>query len=277
MINGLAPDALGVGLRPTHFAALRAEVPPILDFFELLVDNFIGAASLPRENLALVTGGRPCVAHSVGLDVGGVDDLDDVRLARLASFVRERHIPLVTDHLCWSAIDGVAHHDLLPVPTATTLIPHIAARIRHIGAALGVPFGVENVSSYLRYTTDELSEHEFLLRLAEAADCAVLLDLNNIIVSAHNHGFAPRDHLASIPWSRVAYVHVAGHSLHKTGLRHDTHDHAVPDEVWALYEEAWALGGPFPTVLEWDANIPPLDVVVADVARARRHQHGARR
>lgn len=276
MIPGVAPDALGVGLRPAHFAALAARVPDALGFFELLVDNFVGASSLPADNLARVTGGRPLVAHSVGLDVGGVDDIDAARVARLAAFVAARGIPLVTDHLCWSAVDGVAHHDLLPVPTAASLVPHVAARIRALQAALGVPFGVENVSSYLRYVSDELPEYDFLARVSDAADCAVLLDLNNIVVSAHNHRFAPRAYLDAVPWHRVAYVHVAGHSVHKTGLLHDTHDHAVPDEVWDLYEEAWSRGGPFPTLLEWDAAIPPLDDVVACVARARTHQRGRR-
>lgn len=269
----LKPDALGLGLRPSHLEGLghASQGPDVLpDFLEVLLDNHLGASPLPRQRLASVARKHPLVGHSVSLNLLGTDPLDAVHLGRMAALVRQHRMPMVTDHLCWSASAGRPHHDLLPFPYAEDLVPYAVARIRAVQAALGVPFGVENLSSYLSFTRDEMPEWAFVRRVVEGADCGLLLDVNNVVVSSVNHGFAVEDYLRQVPWDRVMYVHVAGHQVREDGLRHDTHDRAVSDAVWAAYGRAWKLGGPFPTVLEWDADIPALNVAVAELERARR-------
>ncbi len=259
-------DALGLGLRPDHYAALRKGAP--VGFLEVLVENHVGRSELPRRRLDELAGRYPMVGHGVSLDVLGTDPLDHAHLRAVRALVARYAMPWMTDHLCFSRSEGLAHHDLLPCPNVAELVPYAAARIRAIQAAIGVPFGVENVSAYLAWARDDLPEWAFLRRVAEQADCGLLLDVNNIWVSAHNLGFDPYDYLDAVPWPRVLQVHVAGHRARPDGLLHDTHDQPVCDEVWALYAEAWRRGGPFPTVLEWDAEIPALDVALATLARA---------
>ncbi len=265
--SAIPRDGVGVGLRAAHYPALR-EGPVDLDFLEVLVDNYLGVSELPRLRLAEVGARYPLVAHGVALDLLGAGRLDARYLRRLRALVRRHAMPWATDHLCWTSSEGAAHHDLLPAPNTERLVPYAAARIRKVQAALGVPFGVENVSSYVAWEGDDLPEWVFLSRVAEAADCGLLLDVNNIWVSACNHGFDPVEYLRAIPWRRVLHVHLAGHRVRADGLLHDTHDQPVCDAVWRLYAEAWRLGGPFPTLVEWDADIPPLDVVVREARRA---------
>jgi uncharacterized protein (UPF0276 family) len=267
-VHGIPRDAVGLGLRPRWVAALRSGAPGV-DFLEVLVENVVGEATLPRERLAALAARYPLVGHGVSLDVAGTDPLDDAFLVRLADFVRDTGLAWHSDHLCWSNAGGLAHHELLPTPCVAAIVPWVAARARAIQDRLGVPFGLENVSTYLRWSMDDLPEWEFLARVAEAADCGVILDVNNVVVSAHNHGSDPLDALAAIPWSRVLHAHVAGHRVRPDGLRHDTHDRPVSDEVWEVYAESWRRGGPFPTVLEWDDEIPDLDVALAELDRAR--------
>jgi uncharacterized protein (UPF0276 family) len=264
----IARDALGLGLRPSHYAALREGPPVAVDFFEILSENYLGVSDLPRQVLSRVAAEYPIVAHGVSLDVLGPEPLDEGTLSRLRALVERHGVPFVTDHLCWSASGGVRHHDLLPFPCASDLVPYAAARIRAVQEHLGVPFGVENVSTYLRFEREDLTEWEFLTRVLEAADCGLLLDINNLWVSSQNHGFDPHAYLDAIPWERVLYVHLAGHEVRPDGLLHDTHDRPVIDAVWDLYAEAWQRGGPFPTVLEWDDQIPPLEAVLRELGRA---------
>lgn len=183
-------------------------------------------------------------------------------------------MPYFTEHLCWSASGGHPHHDLLPAPYDAELIPYVAARARFVQDFLGVPFGIENLSSYLAWGRSTMPEWEFYRRVVDESGTWTMLDINNVYVSSVNHGFDPRDYLASVRWDRVLQVHLAGHLVRPDGLRHDTHDRPVAPEVWALYREAWAMGGPFPTLLEWDEHIPPLADVLAEVARAREIRGG---
>ena len=212
---------------------------------------------------------RSVVAHGVSLNLCGAEPLDEAHLAALRALVEAHGMPWASDHLCWSRTGATRHHDLLPAPLSAALVPWVAARVRAVAAALGVPFAVENLSSYVAFTRDDLREWEFLRGVAEAADCGVLLDVNNLVVSSHNHGFAVEDYLDGVPWERVVEVHVAGHELLPDGRRIDTHDRAVSEEVWAVYRAAWRRGGPFPTLLEWDDRIPSLAEVCAEAARAR--------
>lgn len=260
-------NALGLGLRPIHYAALR-EGNPKVDFFEVISENYLGVSDLPRLHLDEIAAKHPLVAHGVSLNLLGSDPLNGDYLGRLQAFIEKHAIPFATDHLCWSASEGISHHDLLPVPCSREIVDWAVHRIRLVKRALGVPFGVENVSTYLRHKRDDMPEWEFLAQIVEKADCGILLDINNVYVSSINQRFDPRAYLAAIPWDRVLYVHVAGHQVRPDGLRHDTHDRRVDDAVWALYAEAWRCGGPFPTVLEWDDHIPPLDQAIGELERA---------
>lgn len=262
-------DGLGVGLRPAHLGAIATAADDVVDFFEVLVDNVIGSADLPRDNLSRVAARFPVCGHAVSLNVLGIDPLDTTHIARVSNAVKTFGMPFLTDHLCFTSTRRVQHHDLLPAPGRRSLVRFAGQRIRAIQQRLPVPFGIENVSSYLRYDGDDMSEWDFLTAVLEEADCGLLLDVNNIVVSAHNHGFSPATYLDAIPWTRVLAVHIAGHEVRPDGLRHDTHNRPVDDEVWDVYADAWRRGGPFPTVLEWDDHIPPFGDVVNHLQRAR--------
>lgn len=264
----LDKTALGLGLRPSFYAAL-AQRERDVDFFEVLVENYLGPSPLPRANLRRIAQRYPLVGHGVSANLLGADPLDLEYLRRVRDFVSEFELPYMTDHLCWSAYGSTTHHDLLPTPYTRDLVAYAADRAARIQDVLGVPFGIENLSSYVAFERSDLTEWDFLRQVIEQSGCAYMLDLNNIYVSAMNHGFQPADYLQSVLWDRVLQVHVAGHRVRDDGLLHDTHDQPVCPDVWQLYRSAWQLGGPFRTVLEWDANIPPLDVAIRELGRAR--------
>lgn len=265
----LSREALGLDLRPPHYEAIE-RLRPELGFLEIIAENYLGPSPLPRERLRRIAERYPIVAHGVSLNLLGEAPLDRDFLSRLRDLIQELRIPYFTDHLCWTAFEGVTHHDLLPAPCDPELIPYAAGRAFEVQEALGVPFGIENLSSYVAWERDAMPEWEFYRRVVEESGCSSMLDLNNVFVSSVNHGFDPREYLDSVPWRRVLQVHLAGHQTLPSGLRHDTHDRPVCDEVWSLYEEAWRRGGPCPTLLEWDAEIPPLPVALAELDKARR-------
>jgi uncharacterized protein (UPF0276 family) len=260
-------DALGIGLRRTHLEALLAGAAQV-DYLEVIAENYLDMGSLSRARLDEIVARYPLVGHGVALNLVGAEPLDLAHLERLRSLVRAMGMPWFSDHLCWSASGRRQHHDLLPAPYAPELVPYVAARARFIQDYLGVPFGIENLSSYVAWARDQMPEWEFYRAVVDEADCWYMLDLNNIFVSSVNHGFDPMTYLSSVRWERVLQVHVAGHLIRPDGLRHDTHDRPVCPEVWALYREAWRLGGPFPTLLEWDDRVPPLRDVLAELAIA---------
>jgi uncharacterized protein (UPF0276 family) len=253
----LPREAVGLGLRVPHYAQVCEERPSV-DYFEVIAENFLGDAPSPRRWLRRVRETYPVVLHGVGLNLLGSEPLDEAYLDALARLADEVDAPFVTDHLCWTGSQGRSHHDLLPTPYVEELIPWAAERIAQAKAHLGRPFGLENLSSYLSFESSTLREWEFYTAVAKAGDCGLLLDVNNVYVSARNHGFEPREYLRALPWERVLQVHLAGHEPLPDGRIVDTHDREVCDEVWELYGEAWALGGPFPTMIEWDASLPPL-------------------
>lgn len=270
--------ALGLGLRPNFTRAL-ASAPNAVGFLEILVENCLGAASLPREQLRSLQGQIPLVGHGVALNLLGSDPLDLDYLSRVRDLIQEFELGFFSDHLCWTAHGGVSHHDLLPAPNCKDLVSYAAERAQQVQEYLGVPFGIENVSSYVKFTRDDLSEWEFYRRVVDQSSTWYMLDVNNVFVNSVNHGFDAREYLQSVNWQRVLQVHIAGHEVRPDGLRHDTHDRPLCDEVWNLYEYAWRLGGPFPTLLEWDAHIPPLPVALAELRRAEllRTSHGEER
>jgi uncharacterized protein len=258
----------GIGLRKQHYAEILDFWPPI-DWFEVISENFMVAGGRPRATLERVCEHYPVVLHGVSLSIGSTDplDLDYLRhLKRLAEQVRS---PWVSDHLCWTGVGGHNLHDLLPLPYTAEVVDHVVDRVRQVQDVLGRRLVLENVSTYLEFSVSSMPEWEFLSTIAERADCEILLDVNNIFVSAFNHRFDARQYIRSVPAQRVRQYHLAGHSDRGTFL-HDTHDHPVSDAVWDLYAEALRVIGPRATLIEWDDHIPPLAQVVAHAEKARQ-------
>ena len=266
--RGLPEGALGVGLRILHYPYIIEHTPNV-DYFEIVSENFLGPAHTPRQRLERVRQHYPVVLHGVGLNLLGTAALDEAYLEALCRLADEVGAPFVTDHLCWSGAHGESHHDLLPVPYVPELVEFAAERAYEVQRRLGRPFGLENLSSYVEFRSSTLTEWEFYTSVVREAGCWSLLDVNNIYVSSQNHGFDADAYLAAIDFSRVLQVHLAGHTREPDGTIVDTHDHPVADEVWALYRRAWDMGGPFPTMLEWDARLPPFPEVLAQLAKAR--------
>ena len=257
----------GLGLRPEHYAAVL-ESRPAVDWFEIISENYLVAGGKPLYFLDRIREHYPMVMHGVSLSIGGSDPLDTGYLAALKRLAARVEPAWISDHLCWTGIDGRNLHDLLPLPYTEEAIAHVAGRVIQAQDCLGRRILLENVSSYVTYTDSRISEWEFLSAVAERADCHILLDVNNVYVSAHNHGFDPLAYLDGVPPGRVRQIHLAGHS-HNGSLIVDTHDHPVPDPVWALYAEAVARLGPVSTMIERDDDIPPLEVLLAELAQAR--------
>ena len=260
----------GVGLRTKHYAHVLERWPP-MDWFEAISENFMVRGGKPLAVLDRVRERYPVVLHGVSLSIGTTDplNLDYLReLKRLAARVEPAWI---SDHLCWTGVGGRNAHDLLPLPYTAEAIAHVAERVARVQDFLGRPILLENVSSYVAYTASEMPEWEFLSEVVRRADGYVLLDVNNVYVSAFNHGFDAREYLAGIPADRVVQFHLAGHTDRGTHLL-DTHDHDVPDPVWDLYADAVRRFGPLSTLIERDDRIPEFAELAAEAARARAIQ-----
>jgi len=257
----------GIGLRTKHFPDLL-EQGRRADWFEVISENFLNVGGRPRAVLEAVRRDRPVVLHGVSLSVGSVDPLDTGYLRDLRALADAVEPAWVSDHLCWGTFGRHNAHDLLPLPLTEESLTHVVSRVSEVQELLGRRILLENVSSYLTYTSSTLAEWDFLAEVARRADCLILLDVNNVYVSAINHGFDPAEYLRGIPVDRVAQFHLAGHQDLGTHLL-DTHDAAVPDPVWALYRDAVRRFGRVSTLVEWDDHIPPLDEVLAEAERAR--------
>ncbi len=257
----------GVGLRTVHYPQVLDRTARA-DWFEVVSENFMIAGGRPLKILEQARELAPVVLHGVSLNLGGTDPLRQDYLAELESLIRRFTPAWVSDHLCWGAIGGNYAHDLLPLPYTEEAVMHVAARIRQVQDRLGRRILVENVSSYITYSISSMPEWVFLNAIAEEADCGILLDVNNLYVSAVNHGFSPMEYLSGIPAGRVGQIHLAGHSTSGT-LLIDTHDHPVSTPVWRLYREAVRRFGPVSTLIEWDDQIPPFEDLLAEANRAR--------
>ncbi len=263
---------MGLGLRPVHYSELfeRAEAGTLaVDFLEILSENYMVPGGKPLRMLDRACAERPVVMHGVSLNVGSVDPLDDDYLDELEKLARRTQPRWLSDHLCWTGVGGHPLHDLIPLPYCEEAIHHVAGRVRRVQERLERRIALENVSSYMSFEQDTMPEWTFLAAVCEEADCGILLDVNNVFVSAHNHGFHARDYLDAIPPERVFQIHLAGHS-ESPPLLIDTHDHPVRDEVWELYAYTLARMGPVSTSIEWDAKIPPLSGLLEEVERARK-------
>ena len=256
----------GVGLRRDHFERVLS-APTRIDWFEVISENFMVKGGRPLEVLSRVRRDYPVVLHGVSLNIGSADPLNHDYLDRLRSLAATVEPAWVSDHLCWTGVGERNAHDLLPLPYTEEALAHVVRRVSQVQERLGRRIALENVSSYLTYNSSGMTEWEFLAEAAERADCGILLDINNIFVSAFNHRFDPAAYIESIPVERVWQFHLAGHSDYG-GYLLDTHDHAVRDEVWDLYRGAVDRFGDVATLVEWDDNIPEWDRLEAESLRA---------
>ncbi|MBS0485860.1 MAG: DUF692 domain-containing protein [Proteobacteria bacterium] len=257
----------GLGLRADHYESLLGSQPRI-DWLEALSENYLVPGGRPLDWLRRMREKYPVVLHGVSLSIGSHDPLDKEYLAALKNLADAVEPAWMSDHLCWTGAHGRNLHDLLPLPYTEEAIAHVSTRVRQVQDFLGRRILLENVSSYVEFKASTMSEWEFLAAIAERADCLILLDVNNIHVSANNHGFDARDYLAGIAPRRVQQFHLAGHSF-QNNLIIDTHDHPVPDPVWDLYADAVRRFGPVSTMIERDDNIPPLAELIAELDHAR--------
>jgi uncharacterized protein (UPF0276 family) len=259
---------VGVGLRVPHYAAILAERPRV-DFFEVISENFMVQGGKPLYHLERVLEHYPVVQHGVSLGIAGPDEPDREYLKQLKQLARRTKTPWVSDHFCWSGAGGAHLHDLLPIPYTPEAVRRTVERARMIQDFLELPFALENTSSYLTYRSSTLSEWEFISEIAERADIGLLFDVNNVYVSAFNHGFDAETFVREVPHSRIWQIHLAGHTnLGKYII--DTHRGSVIEPVFDLYRQTIALTGAVSTLIEWDDEIPELPVLLAEAARARR-------
>jgi len=257
----------GIGLRTQHFPRLW-EGAARVDWFEAISENFMIRGGRPLAALEKARAIAPLVLHGVSLSLGSTDSLNKSYVRELQGLIRRFEPAWVSDHLCWGSVGGHYAHDLLPLPYTEEAIEVVVKKIQRTQEHLGRQILIENVSSYLTYAHSTMPEWEFLTEIAEQADCGILLDVNNIYVSAYNHHFEPETYITHIPPGRVGQIHLAGHSDKGTYL-FDTHDGPVIDPVWELYRLAVRHCGRVSTLVEWDDQIPELEVVCAEAERAR--------
>ncbi len=268
--SGAIPASAGIGLRADHYREVL-ETSPEVGWFEVHSENYFGAGGLPLHYLEQVRAEYPISLHGVGLSLGSADPLNLEHLRRLKNLVDRLAPGLVSEHLCWSSIGGRYLNDLVPLPYTEEALGHVAARVSGVQEILGRRILIENISSYLEFSTSSIPEWEFLREVAQRSGCGILLDVNNIYVSARNHGFDPRRFVRSIPGGLVEEIHLAGFTVNRFEggeLRIDTHDHPVAEEVWRLYVLAIERFGPKPALIEWDTDLPPLEVLLAEADKA---------
>ena len=260
----------GIGLRTKHFPTVvdrPAECVREIDWFEVISENFMAPGGNPRRVLRKVRERWPVVMHGVSLSIGSADPLPRPYLDGLRQLARELEPAWVSDHLCWTGTGGHNAHDLLPLPYTEEALAHVVERVRRVQDRLRRRILVENVSSYVTFTHSVMPEWEFLAAVAERADCGILLDVNNIYVSAVNHGFDPCAYLDAMPAERIGQIHLAGHTDKGTHLL-DTHDAPVVPRVWELYRGVVQRFGRISTLVEWDDHIPPFERLAAEARRA---------
>jgi uncharacterized protein len=272
----VVPDlGIGIGLRPDHYRAILAREPRI-DFFEILSDNYLYTEGRPLYFLDRIAERYPIVMHGVGLSIGSSDPLDFDYLRRLRALRERTGARWISDHLCWTGVAGQRVHDLLPLPYDEQSLRHVAQRVRAVQDFLGERILLENPATYLELQASTMREEQFLAELAREADCGILLDLNNVYVSAWNHEARdPAAYLSALPLSRVGQLHVAGHTRFATHIV-DTHVGPVAEPVWRLLECFTELGGNRALLLEWDCEIPELERVHEEALRARAYRRSDR-
>ncbi|MDE1893439.1 MAG: DUF692 domain-containing protein [Xanthomonadaceae bacterium] len=272
------PASAGIGLRAPHIGRVLSERPPV-PWFEVHSENYFGDGGAMHAALARIRADYPLSLHGVGLSLGSADGLDLRHLATLRRLVDRYQPALVSDHVCWGAVGGVHLNDLLPLPCTQEALDLMVSRVQQVQDALGREFLVENVSSYLGFRHAEMPESAFVAELVRRSGCGLLLDVNNVYVSSVNHGFDPLAYLRAMPHGSVREIHLAGFTRKDrlpVPLLIDSHSRPVAADVWSLYEAALALCGPTPTLIEWDQDIPELEVLLAEAGRAEERLHACR-
>ncbi len=267
------PARAGVGLKPEHYRDILVGRPDI-GWFEIHAENFMGAGGPPHHFLSAIRGRYPISLHGVGLSIGSVGDLDKQHLKRLRDLIDRYRPGLFSEHLAWSTHDGAYLNDLLPLPYNAETLDTVAKHVDQAQQALGQKMLLENPSTYVRFAESTLSELEFLAAVVKRTGCGLLLDVNNVQVSAANHNFDPVAYLEAFPVEHVGEIHLAGYEAttddeHKP-LLIDTHDRPVLADVWSLYKLAIKRTGPVPTLIEWDSNVPAWPELAAEAAKAER-------
>jgi uncharacterized protein len=266
------PTTAGIGLRGPHHQAFLDDSPDVA-WLEVHSENYMAPDSVAAAALMKIRERYPISLHGVGLSIGSTDPLNSAHLERIRQLADRIEPGLVSEHLSWSSIEGEYLHDLLPLPYTEEALEHFSARIDAIQTALGRTIAIENISSYLQFTHSTISEPEFLTEVAARTGCGILLDINNVYVSASNLGFCPFGYLDAIPKNRVVEIHLAGHSPQTFESRRvlvDTHDRPVCTEVWTLFRAAQTEMNHVPVLIEWDARIPELSVLLAEARKARQ-------
>jgi uncharacterized protein len=276
--RGPLPREAGIGLRFPHHQTVLDEQPPVA-WLEVHTENYLGGGT-PLIYLEAIRRDYPIALHGVGLSLGSAEGLDLGHLDRARQTVKRIAPALVSEHLSWSIAEGRYLADLLPLPMTEEALGIVCRHVDQTQTVLKRHILVENPSTYLRWRHSTIPEWEFLAAVARRTGCGILCDVNNIYVSACNHGWDPSTDLAALPPAAIGEIHLAGHSVrHLEGgrtLRIDDHSSRVSAEVWGLYAEALARFGPVPTLIEWDTNLPPLAVLVDEAARAEVLLDGAR-
>jgi uncharacterized protein (UPF0276 family) len=266
---------LGLGLRGKHFNYILENWPAV-DWFEVISENFMDSGGRPRWVLRQVAERYPVVMHGVSLSIGSTDPLDMNYLGRLKALAEEIKPAWISDHLCWTGVNGLNTHDLLPVPLTEESLRHIVSRIHKVQDYMGRQLVLENPSTYLTFKQSNIPEPDFLRRLTEETGCGLLLDVNNVYVTAFNNDLDAADYIRALPAESVVQMHIAGHQNCGTHIV-DTHDRAVVPGVWDLFRLAWELTGGVPVLLEWDAKIPDFEDYHAELLKAKEFMGGLAR
>lgn len=261
---------IGIGLRIPHYEEIFEKQPDI-DWFEIISENFMVDGGKPLENLYRILERYPVVQHGVSLAIGSPDPLDFNYLKKLKALTKITKTPWVSDHLCWGRLPGAHYHDLLPLPYTKEVINYVVERARIVQDYLELPFALENLSSYVAFRKDEMTEWEFYGTIVEKADISMMLDVNNIYVSSRNHGFEPKEYYENLPLDRVLQIHLAGHSDYDAYVL-DTHDNYVCDEVWKIYAEVYPKTRGVSTLLEWDDNFLSFQQTWDEALKAKQFQ-----
>jgi len=262
------PPTAGLGLKAQHYREIETTRPAV-GWFEVHPENYMGEGGPPHRHLSVIRRDYPLSLHGVGLSIGGHGPLDEAHLGRLKALVERYEPGLVSEHLAWSTHEGVFFNDLLPLPYTAATLARVAEHVDQVQDVLGRRILLENPSSYLAFAASTFSETDFLAELVRRTGCGLLLDVNNVFVSAENLGFSPEGYIAAFPLHAVGEIHLGGHSTEADGLLIDAHDRAVADPVWALFRHVLGRIGPVPSLVEWDNDVPAWPVLFAEAEAAQ--------
>jgi uncharacterized protein (UPF0276 family) len=269
LIESLPNPGLGLGLRSKHFNYIL-ENNPAVDWFEVISENFMDSGGRPRHVLRQIAERYPVVMHGVSLSIGSTDSLNREYLTKLKLLAEEVNPLWISDHLCWTGVNSLNTHDLLPVVLNEESLKHICCRVNEVQDLLERPVVFENPSTYLTFKQSTINEYDFLRYMTEETGCGLLLDVNNVYVSGFNNDFDPVHYIKQLPHNRIVQMHIAGHQHCGTHII-DTHDRQVVQDVWKLFALAWQLTGGVATLLEWDGNIPEFDVYHDELLKAKQY------